>query len=117
MERRFEGKVALVTGATNGIGQATAVRLAAEGAVVAVNQRPTGDPAETLRRIGEAGGEGFSVVARQRGPGQGGAMGGPAAARAGPLRFGVADRANQPVQKREGASNGDFYPLLENNRH
>jgi NAD(P)-dependent dehydrogenase (short-subunit alcohol dehydrogenase family) len=28
MERRFDGKAALVTGATTGIGQATAVRLA-----------------------------------------------------------------------------------------
>ena len=68
MEKRFAGKVALVTGATSGIGQAAAVRLAAEGAVVAVNQRPTGDPRETLRRIRETGGEGFPVVADMRDP-------------------------------------------------
>ena len=37
MEKRFVGKVALVTGATRGMGRATAVRLASEGALVGVN--------------------------------------------------------------------------------
>ena len=68
MEKRFQGRVALVTGATNGIGQATAVKLAAEGAIVGVNQRPSGDPGETLRRIKEVGGEGFPVVADMSDP-------------------------------------------------
>ena len=36
MERRFAGKVAFVTCGTTGIGQATAVRLASEGALVGV---------------------------------------------------------------------------------
>src|SRR6187401_2312248 len=65
---RFAGKVALVTGATSGMGQAIAVRLASEGAIVAVNQRPTADPSETLQRIRDAGGEAFPVIADMRDP-------------------------------------------------
>lgn len=96
MNRRFEGKVALVTGATNGIGRATAVRLAAEGALVGVNQRPTGDPTETLRQIREAGGEGFPVVADMRNPDQIIAMVQEVARRGGRLDYIVSNAAINP---------------------
>src|ERR1700721_3075913 len=68
MERRFEGKVARLTGAATGIGQAAAVRLATEGALVAVNHRPEQDPAGTLGAIAETGGQGFGMAADMRDP-------------------------------------------------
>jgi len=97
VERRFEGKAALVTGATNGIGQAAAIRLAAEGAVVGVNQRPTGDPSETLRRIAAVGGEAFPVVADMRDPAAVVAMVAEVARRAGRLDYVVSNAAINPL--------------------
>ena len=97
MERRFAGKVALVTGATNGIGQAAAVRLAAEGAIVGVNQRPSGDPGETLRRIAEVGGKAFPVIADMRDPAAIVAMVADVARRAGRLDFVVSNAAINPL--------------------
>jgi glucose 1-dehydrogenase len=56
VEIRLEGKNALVTGASSGIGQGIAVALAAAGANVGINYRSNAEGAEeTSRRVREAG--------------------------------------------------------------
>lgn len=112
---RFDSKVALVTGATRGIGQATAVRLAREGALVAVNHRASGDPSETLRRIEAAGGNGFAVEADMREPEQVVRMVAEAARVGGRLDYLVSNAAINPLLKWDETTLADFDAIQETN--
>src|SRR5947209_10827255 len=61
---RLDGKVALVTGAGRGIGRATALRLAQDGAKVAVNYNSSAGPAQELvEQIQTAGGTALAAPA------------------------------------------------------
>lgn len=68
MSFEHSGRVAFVTGAGSGIGRATAVRLASEGAAVAVVDVNADAAAETARTIRDAGGpsEAFTADVRER---------------------------------------------------
>src|SRR5580765_54415 len=51
---RLQGKNVLITGASSGIGQAIAVRFAAEGANIAINYRSGAEQAEATRAMAKA---------------------------------------------------------------
>jgi 3-oxoacyl-[acyl-carrier protein] reductase len=61
---RLTGKVAVVTGASKGIGASIAEHLAAEGAAVVVNYSSSKTGADAvLKRIGEKGGKAVAIQA------------------------------------------------------
>ena len=59
----LQGKVAIITGSSRGIGQGIALRFAKEGAKVVVNARKEADMQETLDAIKKSGGTAMGVVA------------------------------------------------------
>jgi 3-oxoacyl-[acyl-carrier protein] reductase len=61
--RDLQGRIALVTGSSRGIGAAIAKLLASQGAAVAVHGRDEAAVAAVTGQIGEAGGQAVAVIA------------------------------------------------------
>jgi len=59
---RLEGKVAIITGAGRGIGEATAKKFAREGAKVLVADLNQGDIDQVVKSLTEEGGEAFGMI-------------------------------------------------------
>ena len=59
MSKRHQGKTAVISGAASGIGQASAVRLAEEGAQIVIADRAKAD--DTLQAVKAAGGSAVAV--------------------------------------------------------
>jgi NAD(P)-dependent dehydrogenase (short-subunit alcohol dehydrogenase family) len=59
----FAGKVFLITGGTSGIGRATAVAFAEQGANVVISGRRETEVAESVTLVEKAGGKGLFVRA------------------------------------------------------
>src|SRR5262245_58880057 len=112
---RFEGRVALVTGAATGVGQATAIRLASEGALVAAAHKPGTSVDETLELATATGGRSFGIAADMSDPAAVAAMVAEVASRGGRLDHVVSNAAINPFMPWDQTSIEAFDELFETN--
>src|ERR1700728_476813 len=97
------------------MGEATAARVVAEGRLVCVTTPPTTDPAPTVHRVEQAGGQAFAVTADMRDPEQVTAMVRTVAERGGRLDFVVSNAAINPLMTWDKPSLDHFNKLFETN--
>lgn len=109
--RTLEGTVALVTGAAQGIGRATALRLAADGAVVAANDR---EPSGALDEVAGACG-GVTAVADVSDPAAVERMVAEVESRAGPIGLLVSNAAYMSVGPFLEHDEADWWRQVETN--
>ena len=68
-QKPLEGKIAIVTGASRGIGRAIALRLAQDGATLVLAARTEADLAKVASEIKSSGGKATTVAGDLRDPG------------------------------------------------
>ncbi len=112
MADSLRGKVALVTGASSGIGEATAYALAAEGACVAASARRPDRLEAVAKRIQERGGQVLTIVADVADEKQANEMVNKAAERWGRLDIVVNNAGVMLLGKISGANTEDWRRMV-----